>query len=94
MKKQPEPTRIKTLRDAYKVRGFRVLATLDSYDLEPPVLVLTLSRRAKKPCAAAAGKFAAAVTTAAGGAHAISSAGIAKFMSILKCAASHAKPAA
>jgi hypothetical protein len=94
MKKQPEPTPIKTLRDAYKVRGFRVLATLDSYDLEPPVLVLTLSRRAKKPCAAAAGKFAAAFTTAAGGAHAISNAGIAKFMSTLKCAASHAKPAA
>jgi transposase len=55
-----------------------VLATLDSYDLEPPVLVLTLSRRAKKLCAAAAGRFAAAFTTAAGGAHAISSAGIAK----------------
>jgi len=71
-----------------------VLATLDSYELEPPVLVLTLDRHAKKPYAAAAGKFAAAFTTAAGGAHAISSAGIAKFMSILKCAASHAKPAA
>ncbi len=94
MKKQPETTPVKTLRDAYKVRGFRVLATLDSYELEPPVLVLTLNRRAKKQCAAAAGKFAAAFTTAAGGAHAISNAGIAKFMSTLKCAASHAKPAA
>jgi len=28
MKKQPEATPIKTLRDAYKVRGFRVLAKL------------------------------------------------------------------
>jgi len=94
MKKQSEATPIKSPRDAYKVRGFHVLAQLDSYDIEPPALVLTLSRRAKKPCAAAAGKFAAAFTTAAGGAHAISSAGIAKFMSTLKCAASHAKPAA
>ena len=94
MKKQPEPTPIKTLRDAYKVRGFRVLARLDSYELEPPALALTLVRRAKKPCAGAAGKFAAAFTTVVGGAHAISNAGIAKFMSTLKCAASHAKPAA
>ena len=94
MEKQPETTPIKTLRDAYKVRGFRVLATLDSYEFEPPVLVLTFSRRAKKRCAAAVGKFAAAFTTAAGGAHAISNAGIAKFISTSKCAASPAKPAA
>ena len=60
MKKQRETTPIKTLRDAYKVRGFRVLAKLDSYDLEPPVLVVALNRRAKKRCAAAAGKFAEA----------------------------------
>ena len=66
MEKQPETTPIKSLRDAYKVRGFRVLATLDSYELDPPVLVLTFSRRAKKRCAAAVGKFAAALTTAAG----------------------------
>ena len=67
MKKQPEATPIKTLRDAYKVRGFRVLAKLDSYELEPPALVLTLDRRAKKPCAAAVGKFAEASMTNAGG---------------------------
>jgi hypothetical protein len=48
MKKQSEATPVKSLRDAYKVRGFRVLATLDSYDIEPPALALTLSRRAKK----------------------------------------------
>ena len=47
MKKQRETTPIKTLRDAYKVRGFRVLAKLDGYDLEPPVLVLTLNRPTK-----------------------------------------------
>ena len=93
MKKQPETTPVKTLRDAYKVRGFRVLATLDSYEREPPVLVLTLNRRAKNNVRRR-GKFAEAFTTAAGGAHAISNAGIAKFMSTLKCAASHAKPAA
>ena len=50
-KKQRENSPIKTLRDAYKLRGFRVLAKPDGYDLEPPVLVLTLNRRAKKPCA-------------------------------------------
>jgi hypothetical protein len=94
MKKQPEPAPIKTLRDAYKVRGFRVLAQLDSYDVEPPALALTLSRRAKKPCAAAAGKFAEASMTNAGGGRAIFGAGIAKSISISKCAASHAKPAA
>jgi len=42
-----KPRWLLTLRDAYKVRGFRVLATLDSYEREPPVLVLTLNRRAK-----------------------------------------------
>ena len=94
MKKQPEATPIKTLRDAYKVRGFRVLAKLDSYDLEPPVLVLTLNRRAKKPCAAAAGKFAEASMTNAGGGRAIFVAGITKSISISNCVASHAKPAA
>ena len=57
MKKQPEPTPIKTLRDAYKVRGFRVLATLDSYDIEPPALVLTLNRRAKKTMCGGCGKI-------------------------------------
>jgi hypothetical protein len=94
MKKQPEPTPIKTLRDAYKVRGFRVLARLDSYELEPPALALTLVRRAKKPCAAAAGKFAEASMTNVGGARAIFGAGIARFISISRCAASHARPAA
>jgi hypothetical protein len=94
MKKQPEATPIKTLRDAYKVRGFRVLAKLDSYEPEPRALVLTLDRRAKKPCAAAVGKFAEASMTNAGGGRAIFAAEIAKSISISRCAASHAKPAA
>jgi hypothetical protein len=94
MKKQPEATPIKTLRDAYKVRGFRVLAKLDSYELEPPALVLTLDRRAKKPCAAAVGKFAEASMTNAGGGRGIWVAGIVKFISISRCAGSHAKRAA
>jgi hypothetical protein len=94
MKKQPEATPIKTLRDAYKVRGFRMLAKLDSYELEPPALVLTLDRRAKKPCAAAVGKFAEASMTNTGGGRAIFAAEIAKSISISRCAASHAKPAA
>jgi hypothetical protein len=94
MKKQPEPTPIKTLRDAYKVSGFRVVAKLDSYELEPPALALTLIRRAKKLCAAAASKFAAASMTSAGAGREISAAVIAKSISILNCAASHVQPAA
>ena len=87
MKNQPEPTPLKTLRDAYKVRGFRVLAQLDSYELEPPALALTLDRRSKKLCAAAASKFAAASMISAGAGRAILVAEIARFISILKCAA-------
>jgi hypothetical protein len=33
MKTQAEPTPIKTLRDAYKVLWFRVVAKLDSYPI-------------------------------------------------------------
>ena len=94
MKKQPEPSSIRTLRDAYKVRGFRVLAQLDGYDREPLALALTLVRRAKKTCAAAAEKFAEASMTNAGVGRAIFVAGIVKSISISKCAASHAQPAA
>jgi len=52
MKKQPDKAPIKTLRDAYKVPGFHVRAQLDSYEHEPPAVVLTLDRRSKKLCAA------------------------------------------
>jgi len=55
MKKQPDKTPIKSLRDAYKVSGFHVRSKIDSYDeLEHPAFVVTLDRRSKKRCAAAA----------------------------------------
>ena len=94
MKKQSEPTPFKALRDAYRFRGFRVLAQLDSYDLEPPAVALTLNRRAKKPCAAAAGKRVARSMTSAGVARVILDAEIVRSISISRCAASLAKRAA
>src|SRR5271169_3905550 len=48
MKKQPDKTPIKSLRDAYKVSGFRVRPRIDGYDeLEHPAFVVTLDRRSK-----------------------------------------------
>ncbi len=87
MKKQTETTPVKSLRDAYKAPGFRVLANIDSYEHEPPAVVLTLDRRSKKRCAACAGSRAAAFTTNAGDARAISVAVTGKSISIFKCAA-------
>src|ERR1700689_1884819 len=67
MTARPEQTPTTSLRDAYKVSGFRVRARIDSYDeLDHPAFVVTLDRRSKKRCAAGAGKFAAAVMTSAG----------------------------
>jgi len=85
MRKQPGKTPIKTLRDAYKVSGFRVCAKIDSYEHEPPAFILTLDRRSKKRCVADAGRHAAASMTNAVGAFAISVAGIGRFISIFKC---------
>jgi hypothetical protein len=88
MKKQPDKTPIKSLRDAYKISGFRVQARIDSYDeLEHPAFVVTLDRRSKKRCAAGAGKFAAAFTTNAGDGRAILGAAIGKSISTFTCAA-------
>ena len=75
MKNPASRTPIPTLRDAYKVPGFRVRAKIDSYDLEPPAFVLTLDRRSKKQCAADAGSGATL------------DAGIERFISTSKCAA-------
>jgi hypothetical protein len=75
MTKQAKPPPIQTLRDAYKVHGFRVRARIDSYEYEPPVFVITLDRRSKKRCVAGAGKYAVACTTNAGDGHAILDAG-------------------
>src|ERR1035437_6913425 len=49
MEKQPDKTPMKSLRDAYRVSGFRVQARIDSYDeLDHPAFVVTLDRRSKK----------------------------------------------
>jgi hypothetical protein len=87
MKKQPAKAAIKMLRDAYKVPGFHVRSQLDSYEHEPPAVVLTLDRRSKKPSAADAGSRAAAVTINAGVGCAIWGAATARSISILKCIA-------
>jgi len=87
MKKQPDKTPIKNLRDAYKVPGFHVRARLDSYEHEPPAVVLTLDRRSKKPSAADVGSGATAVTTNVGGGCAIWGAATGRSISILKCIA-------
>lgn len=87
MKNPASRTPIPTLRDAYKVPGFRVRAKIDSCDLEPPAFVLTLDRRSKKQCAADAGSGATAFTTSAGDGFATLDAGIERFISTSKCAA-------
>jgi len=95
MEKQPDEASIKTLRDAYAVRGFRLRAAIDSYDdLEHPAFVLTLDRRAKKHCAAGAGGVAEAFTTAAGAGRATLDAAIGTSILIFKRAASIARSAA
>jgi hypothetical protein len=87
MGKPPDKPPIKNLRDAYKMPGFRVRATLDSYEHEPPACALTLDRRSKKACVAGVGKSATAFTTNAGDARVISVAATAKCISTFKCAA-------
>lgn len=94
MQKHTDKTPIKRLRDAYKVPGFRVLARIDSYEHEPPAVVITLDRRSKKPFAADVGKRAAAATTSAGDGRVILAAGGVTFTSIFRCTASVARPAA
>lgn len=94
MHNHTDKTPIKRLRDAYRVRGFRVLARIDSYEHEPPAVVITLDRRSKKPFAAAVGKRAAADMTNAGAVRVILAAEGATFTSIFRCTGSIAKPAA
>jgi hypothetical protein len=94
MEKPPDETPIKNLRDAYKVPGFRVRATLDSYEHKPPACMLTLDRLSKKACAADVGKATTAFTINAGVARGTSAAATAKSISIFKCAASIARLAA
>lgn len=92
MTAQPDESPIKSLRDAYKVSGFRVRARVDSYEeLDHPAFVVTLDRRSKKRCVAGAGSFAAAVTTNAGDGRAILAAVIGKSISIFACTGSRAR---
>jgi hypothetical protein len=52
MEKQPDKTPMKSLRDAYRVSGFRVQARIESYDeLDHPAFVVTLGH-AHRPSAA------------------------------------------
>ena len=95
MKKQPDEAPVKSLRDAYVVRGFRLRAAIDSYDELPhPAFVLTLDRRAKKHCAADAGGVAEAFTTPAGAGRATLDAATGTSILIFKSAASIARSAA
>ena len=88
MRKHPDKTANKSLRDAYKVSGFRVQARIDSCDeLEHPAFVVTLDRRSKKRCAAGAGRFAAVTTTNVGDGRAILAAALGKSISTFRCAA-------
>jgi hypothetical protein len=87
MKKQSSTTSIPTLRDAYKVSGFRVRARIDSDDeLKHPAYVLTLDRRTKKQSAVDVGKGVAIFMVPAGDACVISVAGIEKSTSTFPCA--------
>ena len=88
MKKPPRPTSIPTLRNAYKVSGFRVRARIDSYDdLKHPAFALTLDRRSKKQCAADVANFVVVGMDNAGGGCVTSVAVIAKSISTFRCAA-------
>lgn len=89
--KQP----IKTLHDAYKVPGFRLRAGVESHEMETyAVAVLTLDRRAKKVCAAAAGKPVIACTTRDGSGCAIWGVRIGRCTWTFPCVASDARGAA
>ena len=88
MKNQPDKSSIPTLRDAYKVHGFRARGRIDSYDkLKYPAFIITLDRHSKKRSAAGAGRFVAAITIIAGGGLVISDVETEMFISTFLCAA-------
>lgn len=87
MEKQPTKAPIKNLRDAYKVPGFHVRVKINSYEHEPPAVVLTLDRRSKKRCAADAERRVAGFMTIAGDVRAIWRVATGKSISIFRCAA-------
>jgi hypothetical protein len=85
METQPDKTLIPTLRDAYKVSGFRVRAKIDNYaEVQHPAFVLTLDRRSKKRCAVDAVKFAEGFTANADGWRAISVVGIGVLVTVVQ----------
>jgi hypothetical protein len=95
MKKTPPRRPLPTLRDAYKVRGFRARAKIDSYDeITPSAFVITLDRRSKKRCAADAGKSVEASTINAGGVRVILDVETDKSLSTFRCVAWPARAAA
>jgi hypothetical protein len=88
MKKRSRAAPAATLRDAYRVAGFWVLAQIESYDeLEHPAFVLTLRRRSKKRNAADAARYVAAITASGGDGRAISRAVDGRSTSISPCIA-------
>jgi hypothetical protein len=94
MKKSFKKAPVVTLRDAYKVPGFRVSAQIDGYaELKRPAFVLNLKRLSKKRFAAAA-KNAEAFMTDVVDACGISDAGIGTCISISRCAGLIARDAA
>jgi hypothetical protein len=90
MKKPSDIPACRTLRDAYKIPGFRVRARIGGGDeLKQPAFVLTLDRRSKKRCAAGAARRATIFTASAGDVCAISIAATGKSISIFPCGASN-----
>jgi len=88
MKKRSRAAPAATLRDAYRVAGFRVLARIEFYDeLEHPTFVLTLQRRSKKRNAADAARCVTAVTASGGDGRVIFRAVDGKSTSISPCIA-------
>jgi len=88
MKNQSDKSPPPTLRDAYRVRGFRAQARIDSYaELKYPAFVITLDRRSKKRSAAGVGRFVAAFTINAGDVLAISDVETETYISTFSCGA-------
>jgi hypothetical protein len=84
MKKHHE---IRSLIDAYRVRGFKTRARVEQAENEPMAFVLTLDRRQKKHAVENVEHRAAVTMTASGVAPAISIAVAAPSILILSCAA-------
>jgi len=87
MKKLPAPS----LRDGYRIPGFRTCAQVKTHAADPMARVLTLVRRQKKQHAAAVAKSIVAFTTVAYVKLAISAAAIGASILSMSCAVSTAR---